>query len=146
VSVNPDHALIREIVQGRPTPVRVETNPLARLLAMEVVEIDAEGICLAFEVGETFSQGANVIQGGAQSILLDFGLAWAVMARLDLRHTVASVGINVHYLRPAPVGRYAVRGYVDRLGKSIAVAHAELLTADGVKVASASSSLAVRAA
>jgi uncharacterized protein (TIGR00369 family) len=143
---NPDQALIHQFLAGGGAPLAMDSNPLARALRCELLRLDAErGIVeIGFDPDPLFIQGTDVVQGGALAAMLDFAMAFAVLARVPVGASCATVNMNTSFLRPAPRGRYRAVGEVERCGKSLAFAHARLLRAqvDAV-VATASATLAL---
>jgi len=56
---------------------------------------------------------------------------------------VASVGINVNYLRVAPPGRYEVDAELDKIGKRMVFARATLSREGGEAVATSSAPITI---
>ncbi|MDR1968702.1 MAG: PaaI family thioesterase [Burkholderiaceae bacterium] len=143
---NPDQALIHAFLARGGQPMPMDANPLARALHCELLEVDRARarIAIEFEPDALFIQGTGVLQGGAVSAMLDFAMAFAVLAQAPLGASCATVTMNTSFQRPAPQGRYRAEGEVERLGKTMAFARAQLFNSDaGTLIASASSSLAL---
>ncbi len=141
---NEDQALIHHFVRGDGRPLQMDSNPLARALACGLLRVDlANGIVeVEFEPDPLFIQGTGVLQGGAVSAMLDFAMAFAVLARIPGGRSCATVNMNTAFQLPAPQGRYRAVGEVERCGKTLAFARAGLFRADTDKlVASATSTL-----
>jgi uncharacterized protein (TIGR00369 family) len=137
--MNPDHILLTAFLSGNRTPVPVTSNPLAAALQTQLLEADAAGkAVLSFDPPETFIQGAHVLQGGAVATMLDFALAFAMLAALPPDRTFATASLTTNFLKPAAAGKYIARGSVDRLGSQVAFGSAVLQRADsGQTVATA---------
>lgn len=130
--VNTDRDLVREISKSGRLPARIASNPLARELEAELLELSSERAfaVLAFEPPERFAQGGGVLQGGIVAALLDFSMAFAAHAKLgNETRTFATVSMNVHFVRPAPPARYIARGSIVRAGRKLLFAEAELIAA-----------------
>lgn len=143
---NPDQERIHgfQAAGGRPMPM--ETNPLLRALRAELRRVDQERglVELGFDPDPLFIQGTDVVQGGAVSAMLDFAMAFALLARLAPSQSCATVTMTSSFLRPAPRGSYRTIGEVERAGRTLAFASGRLLRAeDGAVVATATSTLAV---
>lgn len=139
--VNTDRALVLEFLQGDRKPAAITSNPLARELGAELVEADAtQGTAaLAFSPSARFVQGAQVLQGGIVTTLLDFAMAFAAHARLaPEERAFATATLTVNLLRAAPAGRYLARGRIVRAGARVMFAEAELTSASGETFARAS--------
>jgi uncharacterized protein (TIGR00369 family) len=141
---NADHALIHRFTRGA-EPLAIDSNPLFVALAARLLDVDREGgtVALAFAPGVAFVQGAGFIQGGVVCAMLDFAMAFAVMARLTANEAATTVNVNVSFLRATRPGELRATGSLDRLGNSMAFTRATLHAADGALLATASSTLAV---
>jgi len=132
--VNTDRALVLEFLEGDRKPAPIASNPLARDLGGELLELDTEAgtALLAFTPPQRFSQGAGVLQGGIIATLLDFAMAFAAHAALAARERAfATANLSVSLLRPAPSGRYLARGRVLRAGRTLLFADATLAPDSG---------------
>lgn len=144
--LNPDHALVRRYIAAPSHAVRVDTNPLAADLRMRLQAFDdaARTLVTRFEPAAHHLQGNGVVQGGIVATMLDFGLAFGVLAMLAPQKTAATVALNVQFERAVMPGELEVRATVDRLGGRLAFATATLCQAGGAEVlARASATLAV---
>lgn len=143
---NPDHAKIHGFHADGGRPLAMDSNPLARALRCELMRVDMErgAVDLGFDPDPLFIQGTGVVQGGAISAMLDFAMAFALMARLALGKSCSTVNIHTSFLRPAPRGRYRALGELERCGRTLAFTNARLLRSeDDVLVATASSAIAI---
>ena len=145
--MNTDRTLVLEFLAGARQPTPITSNPLARELGGEIIELDGErgAAVLAFSPDERAAQGAGVLQGGVLATLLDFAMAFAAhacLARTERAFATATLTVNLQ--RPAPPGRYLARGRVTRQGRKLLFADAELVAAaDDTLVATASALLAL---
>lgn len=152
---SPDQALIHRFLAGDGSPAPMDSNPFARALGAQLLSIDRklEQVVLAFEPDSLFIQGTGVLQGGAVSAMLDFAMAFVVLACVPAGVSCATVNMSTSFLRPATTGRYRAIGELERCGKTLAFARARLVRnerdgsgAGGEKVvASATSTLALSA-
>lgn len=144
---NADQALIHRFLQGDGSPLAIDSNPFARALRSElhVVDQGRQRVVIAFDPDPLFIQGTGVLQGGAVSAMLDFAMAFAVLARVPIGVSCATVNMTSSFLRAAPRGRYRAVGEIERCGKTLAFAHARLSRCDENEtlVATASSTLAL---
>ena len=141
---HPEQALVHHLLLAPESlPAAVTTNPLAQAFAMRIEECRSEHVRARFRIGLEFTQGNTVVQGGIQAAMLDFGMIFAAFTRTDSGHTLATIALTTHYLRPALAGDFVVEADVDRAGRSLIHAHATLFAADGKPVATASAAIAV---
>jgi uncharacterized protein (TIGR00369 family) len=146
--VNPDRALALEFLRSGGQPLAMTSNPLARDLSGSIRALDAARgtALLAFEPPQQFLQGAQVLQGGALAIMLDFAMAFAAHARLEPQEKpFATASLTVHFLRPASApARYLAHGRIVHLGTRLIYADAHLEREDDARrVAAASAVMAI---
>lgn len=80
------------------------------------------------------------VQGGFITGWLDAAMAHAVMVRTNREQVPATLEIKVNFLRPVfPQQELTVRAEIVRLGRSMVFAEARLLDAEGVLLATATS-------
>ena len=145
--INPDQGEIHRFLANPGQPGAFTANPMAQAMGCLLVAADGEAgtVRLEFSPAEIFVQGAGVLQGGAVTAMLDFSMAFAVLAVLPAGQTCATVGLNATFLRAAPIGRYVAVGEIIRRGRTLAFARAHLFApADPARtVATATSTLAI---
>ena len=144
---NPDQVALQQFARDPATSVTFSANPLARAMGTRVLKLDADTglITLQFEPDGVFVQGAGVLQGGAISAMLDFAMAFAVLAVLPAGQSCTTANTNVAFLRAAPRGRYVATGSIMRRGRQLAFTQAQVAPADEPEriVATATSTLAI---
>ncbi|MEY2633520.1 MAG: hypothetical protein RIR00_2174 [Pseudomonadota bacterium] len=141
---HPERTFLRGIHDRGDKEVAVTTNPLAGALKMRIAEVPEYGrVLIHYDIDRQFAQGDGIVQGGICATMLDFGLAFAAMSAVPSGRTVSTIGLNVNYLRPAPLGAFLVEGQVEKMGRTVAVARASLFDPAGKLIATASSPLAV---
>jgi uncharacterized protein (TIGR00369 family) len=145
--MNPDWIDLQNYIRQGQAAATLTSNPMSQALGMRMESVDlAKGeITLSFEPQGLFIQGAGVLQGGAVSAMLDFAMAFAVMASLPEGQSCATSSLNISYLRPAPKGRYIAVGETEKRGKALAFTRASLFPegAPDRVVATATSLLAI---
>lgn len=146
--LNPDQVALHRFIETRPAEgLELTANPMAQALGTRIMRVDtgAGEVELAFAPHELFVQGAGVLQGGAVGAMLDFAMAFAVLAALPGGHSCATANLNVAFVRTAPQGRYRAIGQIERQGRQLAFTRARLFPDGGPEqwVASASSTLAI---
>ncbi|MCA1414345.1 MULTISPECIES: PaaI family thioesterase [Bradyrhizobium] len=143
--MNLDQKFLRQYRSGEGLPAAVRSTSLAEALGTKLEEIDLLGpsIELSFLVGEQFLQAEDVIHGGAVTMMLDFAMAYAALLAIPDGLSVATININVSYLRSAKPGPYRAVAEVERCGKAVVFTRAQLLDRENKAVATSVSSLAV---
>jgi uncharacterized protein (TIGR00369 family) len=99
----------------------VPRTPVLSLLGGEVESVDAEaGTLRARYVGrDEFRNPAGLVQGGMLSAMLDDVTASLVDATLTTGQGVATLSLNVSFMRPAHVGPIEAEASMMRRGKDI---------------------------
>jgi uncharacterized protein (TIGR00369 family) len=112
--------------------------PVAMLLGQSIarVDVDAGELQADYLAAATFANPAGHVQGGMLAAMLDALTASVVDATLRPGERVATLNLNVAFLRPALPGPLQGRASLTRRGRSVANAHAQLLQ-HGKPVASA---------
>lgn len=144
--VNADQALVRRFVQSPALPLMVDSNPLAVQLGGRLDAWDPVGrhLTLRFCPDAGAVQGNGVVQGGMVTAMLDFGLAFGVLALLEPPRMAVTVTLNVQFEQAVLPGELEVHARVDRLGGRLAFATASIRRPGSDNVlARATSTLAV---
>jgi len=140
---NPDRVIVAEAIRWSLTDVPVHANPVAESMRMILVSAERGRVRLRFDIDQRFTQGDGVIQGGIVTAMLDFGMAFAGLSVVSEGESVATVGINVNFLRVSAPGRFEVEARLEKVGKRMVFARADLMREDGEPVASASAPLTI---
>jgi uncharacterized protein (TIGR00369 family) len=142
---NPDQGLLRSFDPACGKPLAIDSSPFALALGAQLHRLDRERglIELHFTPGEQFLQGAQVIQGGAVTAMLDFAMGFAGLAAVGQGQTIATATINVAFLRAAKAGTYLAIGEIERKGRNLIFTQGRLFQPGAEPVASATSTLLV---
>ncbi len=143
--INPDQALLHSFRNSDRLAFTAPYQDFLRALGALLIGVDrsAGEVLLEFTPGAEFLQGLGVLQGGVVSAMLDFAMGFAGLAMMEPGVQVATATMTVAFLRRADPGTYVARGLVERRGKSLLFARAELRNAAGHLVATGTASLAV---
>jgi uncharacterized protein (TIGR00369 family) len=139
---NPTRAFVAEAVASGRSDVPLGINPaLASLSAVLVESRDGE-LVLRFTAPHSATQGNGVVGGGTQASMLDLAMAMAVLAQLKPGTTCATISLSVNMQAAAQQGHLFAVARVDRIGRQVAFARAELYDSRRERrVANATSSL-----
>ena len=112
--------------------------PVSLLLKQRIVRVDMERgeLDAEFEADASFANPAGHVRGGMLAAMLDALTASVVDATLQAGERVASLSLNVSFLKAAQVGTVQGRAHLVRKGRTVAHAGAELVQGD-IAVASA---------
>jgi acyl-coenzyme A thioesterase PaaI-like protein len=146
---NPDHVLLLDFLERGGAPREFDVNPVAADYRLRLLAADrgAGTVRLGFELAQRHCQGNRVVQGGVLGVLLDFGIALAVMTQLPLGASAGTVSLSTQIMRAAGPGPGTISGRVERCGRTLAFGAAELHGADGkAAIATASAVMALLSA
>jgi acyl-coenzyme A thioesterase PaaI-like protein len=140
-ATSPDHLLIQAFLE-QPGPPRAIDLAGRRRIRHRLLTADREADGAA-RLAHRHTQGNDVVQGGILAVLLDFGIAFAVLTRLPPGGNAGTVTLTTQFLRAAGPGPCVVSGRVERLGPH--VIRRALLDAEGKEViATATAVMAVQ--
>jgi len=121
-------------------------SPLANLLGSELRDV-ADGLVVCeIPASGWFANPAGTLYGGLQAAFADYAILCAVQSTAPVGTSLATLDLKVRYLRPVPVDGRALqaRARVVHRGRRLAVATAELVSADGKRAALADASVMLR--
>ena len=129
-----DNSYFNRMLRGELPP-----PPIFTLLGGQIDSVDGEaGVLRArYQGAASFRNPAGQVQGGMLCAMLDDLCAAVVDATVEAGQSIATLNLNVSFLRPAQVGELQGEAQVIRRGREIAYASATLLQ-DGKAVATGS--------
>lgn len=124
---------------------RVAPPPIARLLGFSIGEIGDGEIEFTLTPREDLENLANMVHGGVAATLLDNALGAAIQTKIAGSAKLATLNLNVSYIRPITVRSDLVRarGRVVRLSRSTAFAEGSVTDGSGQLCATATATFAV---
>lgn len=140
--VNPDQALIADCIANQRSHVAVTHSAVGSQIHQVIIRAETGRVVTQFEYGEQYTQGNGVVQGGAACMAIDAGLAFCALSVVEHGQSVASLNLDVQFLNPIRPDKVEVHARVEKAGKSILFASAELM-ADNTVLARASTTFKV---
>ncbi len=101
--------------------------PFAKLLGIEVVEIERGVAVLRLDVRDELRQNNGIIHGGVTASLIDTASAFAILTMLEPNQTTTTVDLTIHYLRPLVKGQAQAHARVLRAGRRVIVVAVDVL-------------------
>lgn len=133
--LNPDHLkAVRELINK---------CPYFRLLSMSVLELSPGRALLEAVVEEKHLQAFGFVHGGALASIIDTAAFWSAFCDLDEDKGITTVDLKLNYLVPVSRGKLIARGKCLKLGRTIGLGEAEIVTEEGKLVAQGTSTLIV---
>lgn len=102
-------------------------SPFIEHLGIRFVGGDAEGIEMQLPILPEFLNSAGVVHGGVYASLADTALGAAIYAHMEPGRMALTMEMSCRYLRGARAGTLVALARVLHLGRSSAVAEAEVL-------------------
>ena len=115
----------------------LDSVPFAKLIGMELDEVDSGTATLAFDIRDQLKQNNGVVHGGAIASLIDTATAFAIISVLPPDEQATTVDLTISYLRPLTKGRARAVAKVVRKGKRLITVSAELFDDAGTLAATA---------
>jgi len=110
--------------------------PFARLIGIELDQINEGVATLGLEVRNDLMQNHGVVHGGAIASLIDTAAAFAILSVLP-GERVTTVDLTISYLRPLTTGRARATARVVRAGRRLITVSGEVLDDGGKPLATA---------
>jgi len=128
--------LARQIKGELPQP------PIHYLTGMTLREVSEGSVTFTMPASEWLTSPLRTVQGGAIAMLSHAAFATAVTSTLEAGTAYRPVDVKVNFLRPVfpDPGELVARGTVTHRGRTLAIATADVFSADGKKVATATGS------
>jgi uncharacterized protein (TIGR00369 family) len=111
---------------------RLARTPLSNLLKAELQSVDEGSVALAMPASAWFSNTGGAFYGGALALFADYAVHGAIHTTTPSAMSWATLDFRIRFVRPIiPDGRTLVaRARVVHRGRRLAVAWAEIVTAD----------------
>jgi len=111
--------------------------PFAKLIGIELDQINEGVATLGLEVRNVLMQNNGVVHGGAIASLIDTAAAFAILSVLPSGERVTTVDLTISYLRPLTTGWARATARVVRAGRRLITVSGEVLDDGGKPVATA---------
>jgi uncharacterized protein (TIGR00369 family) len=121
---------------------KLPAPPIGYLTGLRLVEAAPGQAAFALPASEWLCPPSGKVEGGVIAMLADAALAGAIMTVTPAKTAMASIDLKVNLLRPgiADGRELLARGTVAHAGRTIVVAHCEVINADAKRVALATGS------
>lgn len=111
--------------------------PFAKLVGIELEDIDSGVAMLALEVRDELKQNNGLVHGGAIATLIDTAAAFAVLSLLPVDEQASTVDLTVNYLLPLRSGRARATARVVKVGRRVIVVSVDMTDRAGSLAATA---------
>ncbi len=104
---------------------RATALPFFRLIGLEVVDMQPGRSVLTIRHRPDLAQPVGILHGGVTAALVDTGIAYAILARNEIRPlveaggSVVAIDLRIKYFRPVAAGRLTCVSTVTRMGRRI---------------------------
>lgn len=104
-----------------------ERVPYARLIGIEVGQLERGAATLHLSVRDELKQNLGVVHGGATASLIDTASAFAILTLLKPGETTTTIDLTIHFLRPLTEGFATARATVRRAGRRVLTVSVDVL-------------------
>ena len=104
---------------------RAAALPFFRLIGLDVVDLAPGRSVLAIRHRPDLAQPVGILHGGVMAALVDTGIAYAVLARDEIRPlveaggSVVAIDLRIKYFRPVAGGALTCVSTVTRMGRRV---------------------------
>ena len=119
--------------------INARLPPFMALMSGRIERIDAasQAVEMSFQIGTHLCHSVDIVQGGFITAMLDAAMSHAVFALDDTVLGLSSLEISTRYLEVTRAGPCRALGRIVRLSYKTAFLEGELLSADGLRLATA---------
>lgn len=121
----------------------VNNSPYFRLLSMKILELSPGRALIETVVEEKHIQAFGFVHGGALASIIDTAAFWSAFCDLDENTGITTVDLKLNYLAPVKEGKLIARGKRLKMGKTLGLGEAEILSENGKLIAQGTSTLIV---
>jgi uncharacterized protein (TIGR00369 family) len=121
----------------------VNNSPYFRLLSMKILELSPGRALMETVVEEKHIQAFGFVHGGALASIIDTAAFWSAFCDLDENTGITTVDLKLNYLAPVKQGKLIAYGKRLKMGKTLGLGEAEILSEDGKLIAQGTSTLIV---
>jgi uncharacterized protein (TIGR00369 family) len=101
-------------------------NPLFQYLGIIAEHISPKKAILRLPIKYEFNQDAGVVAGGILATIADEAMAHVVLANLSENQSIATIEMNIRYLRSIKEGEIRAEGRIIKKGRRIITVAAEV--------------------
>ncbi|MFS2092910.1 PaaI family thioesterase [Pseudomonas sp. Pseusp11] len=123
---NPDRAFLERVIAEAKFDIPLELTAGLSALGARLIQGRPGAVELSYDVSEAAIQGNGVVAGGTLMTMLDYAMAFAVLSKLSCGQTCATTSITVNMQAAVKPSRLKVSATVERVGRQVAFARAEL--------------------
>ena len=105
--------------------------PFFQLLSMDIKELSWGRSHLAIDLASKHHQPFGIVHGGVMASLIDAAGWWAAYSQLEPGLGLTTVEMKLNYLAPAISGQALGQGQVLKMGRSLALAQAQVTDPKG---------------
>lgn len=122
-----------------------QTNPFRQHLGVEIEWVGENGGAeISLPITDNLLQAYGMVHGGIYCVLIDTVLGTCVRGVCQHDSGPITVDLNVSFLRPTGLGKIYARGEIVKHGKKVVVGTADVLDAQGRKLATGRGSFLMR--
>jgi len=120
-------------------------TPVTRFLGLRILEIGDGEVAVTMAASRWLTSGTGTLYGGALAAFADYTANCALVSIIPPATAFAPLDLKVNFVRPAVAGEgeLVARAKLVHRGRSVAIVHCEILSAEGKPVAIANESILI---
>ncbi|WP_198045863.1 PaaI family thioesterase [Novosphingobium aquimarinum] len=135
-------SVIRTLIETEATEVPFASTPMMKALNAVFIRGQQGSVRFRFTVPEQGRQGDGLIHGGIVATMLDCAMSMAALSVLSPEETIASINLNINFMRPGIANHCEAEGQIDKVGRSVLFARSSIYSDQGKCLATAISTFA----
>jgi uncharacterized protein (TIGR00369 family) len=121
----------------------VNQSPYFALLSMSLRDVGMGHSLLDIDVQNKHIQLFGAVHGGVFASIIDTAAFWAVYSELEEDVGMTTVDLKVNYLTPAQGGKLTAKGRRIKLGKTLGLGEAQVISEENTILAHGTSTLMI---
>jgi uncharacterized protein (TIGR00369 family) len=121
----------------------VNVCPYFSLLSIQIKDLSWGESRIEIQAQEKHLQPFGIVHGGVFASLLDAAAFWAVYSEVPEDLGMTTVELKINYLAPLSTGRMSAKGRSLRVGKTICLGEASIVSEEGTLLAHGTSTMMI---
>jgi uncharacterized protein (TIGR00369 family) len=121
----------------------VNRSPYFTLLSMSLHDVGIGYSLFEIDLQNKHFQPFGAVHGGVFASIIDAAAFWSVFCEVDENAGMTSVDLKINYLAPSQGGKLIARGRRIKVGKTLALAQAEVINQNSQLLAHGTSTLMI---
>ena len=118
-------------------------SPFWEHISLNIEKADDGKSEVTITIKDELFNNAGTVQGGVLASLIDVATGAAISSVLPVEKKIVTTDLTIHYVSPGQGKLLTGKGHIKHIGRSLAVACADIINDDGQLVATGSASFRI---